>query len=194
MEIFWKYCRKRLEYPISIIFSNSILWECFPWNGNIQEILWKYFGNKTSIPWKGSSFSSDSKKTAYIPKKPKSNVFNSNLCHTFLTILEKRRWRVAWTPSRFSARSHGEQLGVQAKLSFGERKLVRLKIVLAAHVRVTCSSLPSGVKWAMLAVTEPITKSLITNGLASSVELAGKLGVVLETLQERKKERKIRFT
>ena len=83
-------------------------------------------------------------------------------------------------------------------MSFGERKLVRLTIVLAAHVRVTCSSLPSGVKWAMLAVTEPITKSLITNGLASSVELAGKLGVVLETLQEKtkqkNKQRKIRFT
>ena len=55
-------------------------------------------------------------------------------------------------------------------------------------MQVTCSSLPSGVKWAMLAVTEPITKSLITNGLASSVELAGKLGVVLETLQEKTKQ------
>ena len=57
MEIFWKYCRKRLENPISIVLSNSIVRKCFTWYGNIQEILWKYFGNRTSILWKESSFS-----------------------------------------------------------------------------------------------------------------------------------------
>ena len=31
VEIFCKYCRKRLENPISIVFSNSIVWKCFPW-------------------------------------------------------------------------------------------------------------------------------------------------------------------
>ena len=28
METFWKYCRKRLENPISIVLSNSIVWKC----------------------------------------------------------------------------------------------------------------------------------------------------------------------
>ena len=27
--IFWKYCIKRLENPISIVLSNSIVWKCF---------------------------------------------------------------------------------------------------------------------------------------------------------------------
>ena len=39
---------------ISIVLSNSIVWKCFPWYGNILEMLWK----KTSILWKRSSFSS----------------------------------------------------------------------------------------------------------------------------------------
>ena len=59
MEIFWKYCRKRLENPISIVLSSSTVWKCFPWYGNILEILWKYSGNKSSILWKRSLFSSE---------------------------------------------------------------------------------------------------------------------------------------
>ena len=46
---YWKCCRKRLENPISIVLSNSIVWKCCPWYGNFLEILWKYSGNKTSI-------------------------------------------------------------------------------------------------------------------------------------------------
>ena len=58
IEMFWKYCRKRLENPISIALYNSIVWECFPWYGTILEILSKYSANKTwTILWKSSSFS-----------------------------------------------------------------------------------------------------------------------------------------
>ena len=39
MEIFWKYCRKRLENPVSIVLSNYTVWKCFLWYGNILEIL-----------------------------------------------------------------------------------------------------------------------------------------------------------
>ena len=49
MDIFWKYCRKRLKNSISIV------WKYFLWYGNILEILWKYSGNKISILWKRSS-------------------------------------------------------------------------------------------------------------------------------------------
>ena len=38
------------------VVSNSIVQKCFPWYGNILEILWKHSGNKTSILWKRSSF------------------------------------------------------------------------------------------------------------------------------------------
>ena len=31
------YCTKRLENPISIVLSNSIVWKCFPWY-NILEL------------------------------------------------------------------------------------------------------------------------------------------------------------
>ena len=60
--IVWKYfgntVGKRSENPISIVLSNSIVWKCFPWCGNIREILWKYYGNKTPILWKRCSLSS----------------------------------------------------------------------------------------------------------------------------------------
>ena len=32
-----------MENPISIVLSNSIVWKCCPWYGNIQEILSKIF-------------------------------------------------------------------------------------------------------------------------------------------------------
>ena len=56
MEIFKKCYRKRLQNLISIVLSNSIVWKCFPWNGNILEILWKYSGNRASIMWKEAQF------------------------------------------------------------------------------------------------------------------------------------------
>ena len=40
--IFWKYCIKGLENPISIVFSISIVWKCFPWYGNILEMKLQY--------------------------------------------------------------------------------------------------------------------------------------------------------
>ena len=45
----WKYFRNivktRLVYnPISIALSNSIVWKCFPWDGNILEIKLPYCG------------------------------------------------------------------------------------------------------------------------------------------------------
>ena len=57
--IIWKYYRKRLENPISIVLSNSIVWKCIPCYGIILETFWRYSGNKTYILWKMSSFSSD---------------------------------------------------------------------------------------------------------------------------------------
>ena len=42
--IVWKYYRKRLQNPLSIVLSNSIVRECFPWCGNIQETFCQYFG------------------------------------------------------------------------------------------------------------------------------------------------------
>ena len=56
MEIFWKYCRKRMENPIFKVLSNSIIWKCFSWYGSILEIFWRYSGNKTSILWKRVQF------------------------------------------------------------------------------------------------------------------------------------------
>ena len=50
MEIFWKYCRKSLENPISIVLSKSIVWKCCPWYEKILEILSKYSGNKIVFP------------------------------------------------------------------------------------------------------------------------------------------------
>ena len=56
MRIFWKHCR--LVNPISIVLSDAIVWKCCPWHGmNILEILSKYSGNKTSVPWNRSSCS-----------------------------------------------------------------------------------------------------------------------------------------
>ena len=44
-EIFWKYCRKRLENPISKVLSNSIVLKCCRWYGNQSRntlvIFWK---------------------------------------------------------------------------------------------------------------------------------------------------------
>ena len=42
IKVLWKYFRKRLENPISIVFPNSIAWECFPWYENILEIFWNW--------------------------------------------------------------------------------------------------------------------------------------------------------
>ena len=39
--IFWKFCRKRLKNPFSIVLSSSIECECIPWYGTILGILWK---------------------------------------------------------------------------------------------------------------------------------------------------------
>ena len=44
MELFWKYSRKRLENPVSIVLSNSTVWKCFPWYGNILEMKLPYCG------------------------------------------------------------------------------------------------------------------------------------------------------
>ena len=55
MEVCWQYCRNVGKSNLHS-FVQSIVWECLPWFGNIQEILWKYCGNKTSILWKRSRF------------------------------------------------------------------------------------------------------------------------------------------
>ena len=41
--VVWKYFRKRLENPISVVLSDSILWKYFMWLENFLEILWKFF-------------------------------------------------------------------------------------------------------------------------------------------------------
>ena len=49
-EMFCNIVKKRFENPISIILSNSLVWECFPWYGNILEMALEIFCNyKTSI-------------------------------------------------------------------------------------------------------------------------------------------------
>ena len=87
----WRYWRKRLENRISIVLSNSIVWKCFPWCGNIsQEILWKYSRNKTSILWKRSSFSS-AQANEFLVHSSKGTIQGSirflvplrNICITF---------------------------------------------------------------------------------------------------------------
>ena len=45
IEVFFKYCRKRLENPISIVLSNSIVWKRF-------SVVWKYFRNSLEVSWK----------------------------------------------------------------------------------------------------------------------------------------------
>ena len=44
METFWKYCRKRLENLISIV------WKCIPWYGNILKIKLPYLGRSAVFP------------------------------------------------------------------------------------------------------------------------------------------------
>ena len=50
MEIFWKYSRKGLQNPVSIVVSNSIVWKLFPWYGNILEIKLPYCGRGPVFP------------------------------------------------------------------------------------------------------------------------------------------------
>ena len=40
------------------VLSNSKVWKCSPWYGDVLEITWKYSGNRTPILWNRSSFSS----------------------------------------------------------------------------------------------------------------------------------------
>ena len=46
MEIFWNYCAKRLENPMSIVLFNSILQNCCPWYGNVLEKKLPYCGRR----------------------------------------------------------------------------------------------------------------------------------------------------
>ena len=48
--IAWKYWRKRLENPISIVLSSSVVWTYFPWYGNILEIKLPYCGRGSVFP------------------------------------------------------------------------------------------------------------------------------------------------
>ena len=54
MEIFRKYCRKRLENHFHCFFQFHSM--------KIFSVVWKYSGNKTSILWRWSSFSSGYRK------------------------------------------------------------------------------------------------------------------------------------
>ena len=78
MDIFWKYCSKSLENPISIVLSNFIVRKYILWYGNILEILSKYSGNKTSILWKEFNVSSDcsGKRTVHVAvlQTPRSSI------------------------------------------------------------------------------------------------------------------------
>ena len=72
--------------PIRTRAPTSGCLKCCPWYGNILEILWKYSGNKTSILWKRSRFSSGLSSLSHnsvqlSPRALPQEVYTLNTCH-----------------------------------------------------------------------------------------------------------------